>query len=102
MRNKLQLLRARLGELEKQHLKASSLEMKRKQMDKKAIQEQRQNLLQKLSILRNMTPILKEKGLIAIQRDRQNLQQPLRVLRDLTPNFKKDGSTAKCYCVREQ
>jgi HlyD family secretion protein len=89
LRNQLQLLRARLGELEKQHLKASSLEMKRKQMDKKAIQEQRQNLLQKLSILRNMTPILKEKGLIAIQRDRQNLQQRLRVLRDLTPNFKK-------------
>ena len=39
--------------------------------------------------MHDLTPVLREKGLVSIQRDRFNLQQRLQVMRGLLPTFKK-------------
>lgn len=61
----------------------------RKDLDEKAIQQQRQTLLESLQAVKSLTPILRERGLLSIRRDRQNLQQRLQALRDLLPTLKK-------------
>ncbi len=89
LRKQLQLVRAKLVQLEEQDRNASSLQVQRQQLDRKAIQEQRLTLKQKLKIVQDLTPILREKGLVSIQRERQNLQQRLQILRGLLPTYKK-------------
>ncbi|KYC40650.1 NHLP bacteriocin system secretion protein [Scytonema hofmannii PCC 7110] len=89
LRKQLQLVRAKLVQLEEQDRNASSLQVQRQQLDRKAIQEQRLSLKQKLKIVQDLTPILREKGLMSIQRERQNLQQRLQILRGLLPTYKK-------------
>lgn len=89
LRKQLQLARAKLVQLEEQDRNASSLQVQRQQLDTKAIQEQRLTLEQRLKIVQDLTPILREKGLVSIQRERQNLQQRLQTLRGLLPTYKK-------------
>lgn len=89
LRKQLQLERAKLAELQAQNQNASSLQGQRSELDKKAIQQQRQTLQQSLRDAQAVTPILKEKGLESIQRDRQNLQQRLQAFQELAPTFKK-------------
>ncbi|KAB8315267.1 NHLP bacteriocin system secretion protein [Tolypothrix campylonemoides VB511288] len=89
LRKQLQLARAKLVQLEEQDRNASSLQVQRQQLDTKAIQEQRLTLEQRLKIVQDLTPILREKGLVSIGRERQNLQQRLQTLRGLLPTYKK-------------
>lgn len=89
LRKQLQLQRAKLAQLEEQDRNTSSVQGQRKDLDRKAIQEQRQSLQQRLKIVQDLTPILREKGLVSIQGDRQNVQQRLRSLQGLLPTFKK-------------
>ena len=70
LRKQLQLARAKLVQLEEQDRNASSLQVQRNDLDKKAIQEQRLTLQQRLKIVQDLTPILREKGLVSIGRDR--------------------------------
>ena len=89
LRKQLQLARAKLVQLEQQDRNASSLLVQRQQLDTKAIQEQRLTLQQRLKIVQDLTPILREKGLVSIQRERQNLQRRLQTLQGLLPTYKK-------------
>ncbi|HAA30895.1 MAG TPA: NHLP bacteriocin system secretion protein [Cyanobacteria bacterium UBA8553] len=89
LRKQLQQQRNKLTELQSQDLAVSSLQMQRTDLDKKAIQQQRQTLQQSLQATQAVTPILREKGLVAIGRDRQTLQQRLKTFQELVPTFKQ-------------
>lgn len=89
LRKQLQLARAKLVQLEEQDRNASSLQVQGNDLDKKAIQEQRLSLQQRLKIVQDLTPILREKGLVSIGRDRQNIQRRLQTLQGLLPTHKK-------------
>ena len=89
LRKQLQLQRAKLAELEEQDRNTNLVQVQRQKLDKKAIQEQRQSLQQRLKIVQDLTPILREKGLVSIQRDRQNVKRRLQSLQELLPTFKK-------------
>lgn len=89
LRKQLQLARAKLAQLQGQDRNVSSLQVQRNDLDKKAIQQQRQTLQQSLQAVQDLTPILREKGLESIRRDRANLQQRLQTIRGLLPTLKK-------------
>jgi HlyD family secretion protein len=89
LRKQLQLARAKLAQLEEQDRNTSSLQTQRQVLDKKSIQEQRYTLQQRLKIIQDLAPMLREKGLVSIQRDRQNVQQRLQILQELLPTYKK-------------
>ncbi len=89
LRKQLQLARAKLGQLEQQDRNANSLLVQRQQLDKKAVEEQRLTLQQRLKIVQDLTPVLREKGLVSIGRDRENLQRRLQTLQGLLPTYKK-------------
>ncbi len=89
LRKQLQLQRAKLTQLEEQDRNANSLQVQRNGLDKKASLQQRQNLQYSLKTVQDLTPVLREKGLVSIQRDRFNLQQRLQVMRGLLPTLKK-------------
>ncbi|BAZ52327.1 HlyD family secretion protein [Nostoc sp. NIES-4103] len=85
----LQLVRAKLEQLQAQERDANSLQQQRQNVDKQAIQQQRQTLQQSLQAVQKLTPILKEKGLDSIGRDRINQKQRLQALQQLLPTFKQ-------------
>lgn len=89
LRKQLQLARAKLVQLEGQDRNASLLQGQRQQLDTKAIQEQRLSLEQRLKIVQDLTPVLREKGLVSIERNRLNLQRRLQTLQGLLPTHKK-------------
>ncbi|MCU0535079.1 MAG: NHLP bacteriocin system secretion protein [Hydrococcus sp. Prado102] len=89
LRKQLQLQRSKLAQLQQQDRNASSLQQGRKNLDKKTIQQQRQTLELGLQTLQELTPILREKGLVSIDRDRENLAQRLQTVRELLPTLKQ-------------
>jgi HlyD family secretion protein len=89
LQKQLQQQRAKLVELQAQEQVLGSLQVQRNDLEKKAIQQQRQTLQQSLQDTKAVTPILKEKGLEAIRRDRQNVQQRLQAIRELVPTLKQ-------------
>ena len=89
LRKQLQLARAKLAQLHLQDRNASSLQGKREDLDKQANQQKRQTLEESLKAVKSLTPVLRDKGLVAIGRDRANQQQRLQTTRELLPTFKK-------------
>jgi HlyD family secretion protein len=89
LRKQLQQQRNKLTELQSQDLAVSSLQMQRTDLDKKAIQQQRQTLQQSLQATQAVTPILREKGIDALRSDRQNLRQRLLAFQELVPTLKQ-------------
>ncbi|MUG91967.1 NHLP bacteriocin system secretion protein [Scytonema sp. UIC 10036] len=93
LRKQLQLARTKLAQLEQQDRNTSSIQAQRQNLDRKAIAEQRYSLQQRLKIVRELTPTLREKGLVSIQRERENLQARLKTLENLLPTYKKRWDT---------
>lgn len=89
LRKQLQLARAKLAQLHLQDRNASSLQGKREDLDKQANQQKRQTLEESLKAVKSLTPVLRDKGLVAIGRDRANQQQRLQTTRELLPTYKK-------------
>lgn len=89
LQKQLQLARAKLTQLEDQDRNANLLQTQRQDLDKKSFQELRLTLQQRLKIVQDLTPILREKGLVSIQGDRQSLQKRLQTLQGLLPTHKK-------------
>jgi HlyD family secretion protein len=89
LQKQLQLGRGKLAQLQSQDRNASSLLGQRQDLDRIAIAQQRQSLLQSLQTVQSLTPILRDKGLVSIGRDRTSLQQRLQTTRELLPTFKK-------------
>lgn len=88
LKDQLISAKSKLAQLQSQNSEANSVQTQRKKQDLRAIQEQRQTLEQRLQIVTDLTPTLKEKGLSAIQAQRQNLQQRQQTLEGLRPTFK--------------
>jgi HlyD family secretion protein len=93
LRKQLQLAKAKLAQLQAQNRDANSLQMRRINQEKRAIQEQHQTLQLRLKVVRELTPVLREKGLVSIRRDRLNLHKRLQKLQELLPTFKKRLAT---------
>jgi HlyD family secretion protein len=89
LQKKLELLRAKLTQLQEQDRNANSLRSQRTVLDEDAIQQQRQALEQSLTATQSVTPILREKGLDSIQQERLSLQGQLQTSHDLLPTFKQ-------------
>ena len=89
LQDKLKLARVKLAQLQEQDQNANSLQLQRTVLDKGAIGQQRQALLQTLKTTQSLTPILRSKGLESIRQERQNLQEQLQTTRDLMPTFKE-------------
>ncbi|WP_414543916.1 NHLP bacteriocin system secretion protein [Nostoc sp. CCY0012] len=89
LRKQLQLAQAKLAQLKEQDHNSSLIQIQRQQLDTKAIEEQRLTLQQRLKIMQDLTPVLKEKGLVSIERDRVNLERRLQILQELLPTYQK-------------
>ena len=83
----LELAYAKLAQLEQQKSEADKVQKQRKRQDLQAITEQRDTLQQRLQILVDLTPTLKDKGISAIQRQRENLKQRQATLEELRPTY---------------
>ncbi|MEH2151800.1 NHLP bacteriocin system secretion protein [Nostoc sp.] len=89
LQDKLKLARVKLTQLQEQDQNANSLQLQRTVLDKGAIGQQRQALLQTLKTTQSLTPILRDKGLESIRQERQTLLEQLQTTRDLIPTFKE-------------
>ncbi|WP_341530021.1 NHLP bacteriocin system secretion protein [Nostoc sp. UHCC 0302] len=85
----LQLVRDKLTQLQQQGRDVNSLQQRRQDVDKQAIEQQRQSLQQNLLSTKKLTSILKEKGLDSIRQDRISQIQSLEVALQLLPTFKQ-------------
>ncbi len=89
LQEKLNLARGKLSQLQEQDRTATSLQFQRTVLDKGALQQQRQALLQSLETTQAIAPILREKGLDSIRQERQTLLQQLQTTRELVPTFQQ-------------
>jgi HlyD family secretion protein len=89
LRKQLELAQNKLVQLQKQDQELNSLQTQRRNSDLESISEQRQASEQRLKILEELTPTLRDKGLISIKRDRQAAEARLATLRELLPTFKQ-------------
>ncbi len=96
----LERSKAKLVQLRGQNSEANSVQTQRNDQDSQAIQDQRQSLEQRLQIVQDLTPTLKDKGLLAIQSQRQNLQKRQQTLEELEPTFKKRFETRQTLFKR--
>ena len=89
LQKQLQQQRVKLTELEAQNQNANSLQSSRSELETKAIQQQRQNLQQRLQEAQSLTPIIRDKNIGAVKLQRQNLQQRLQEAKTLAPTLKE-------------
>jgi HlyD family secretion protein len=89
LRKQLELAQNKLVQLQKQDQDLSLLQTQRRNSDLVSLSQQRQASEQRLEILEELTPTLRDKGLISIKRDRQTTLTRLSTLRELLPTFKK-------------
>ena len=89
LNEQLELAQDKLDQLQRQDRDASSLQTERGRREKTAASEQREALNQRLKILQDLTPLLREKGLMSIRSERLTLESRLAKLRELTPIFDK-------------
>lgn len=93
LQKRLSRSEAKLAQLQNQNSEASFVQTQRSGKESIAIAEQRQSLEERLRIIEDLTPTLKEKGLSAIQSQRLNLQKRQQTLTNLGPTFKKRFET---------
>jgi HlyD family secretion protein len=89
LRKQLELAQAKLVQLQGQDRDVALLQTQKSDRDLQSIFEQSQTLEQKLAILTELTPTLRDKGLVSIKRDRQALTMRLKTLRELLPTYQK-------------
>ncbi len=89
----LELAYAKLAQLEGQKSKFEQVQKQRKKQESQAIAQQRETLEQRLQILVDLTPTLKDKGISAIQRQRENLQQRQATLEGLRSTYQQRFET---------
>ncbi len=89
LRQQLEQERSKLAQFQAQDRDASSLQGQRNDLDTQTLQQQRQTLRQSLQATQDVSPILREKGLLAIQENRRNLRQRVNAFRELVPTLKQ-------------
>ena len=88
IRQQLEQERAKLAELKRQDLAASSLELERTKLEIATIEKQQINKQQSLDHVLRLTPILKEQKIEAIKQQRMSLQQQLGDAKRINAVFK--------------
>ncbi|MEH2326467.1 MAG: NHLP bacteriocin system secretion protein [Nostoc sp.] len=89
LNKELQQQRDKLIQLQVQDRSISLLQSQSSEQEKNAIEKQHLTLEQSLKITQSLTPVIKEKALVALQVSRQNLQQRLQTLEVLLPTYKQ-------------
>ncbi|NEP00117.1 MAG: NHLP bacteriocin system secretion protein [Symploca sp. SIO2E9] len=85
IKQKLELERAKLAQLQEQEYNASQLQNQRSDLEVGALQQEATSKQQRLQNAQALTPVLQEQGIEAIKQQRTSLQQRLRDAQDLTP-----------------
>ena len=89
----LRLAQSKLSQLQGQDSDANSLQSTRSKQEKTAIAEQRLTLQQRLKILNDLTPLLRDKGLTSIRSERVTLETRLQKLQELAPTYEQRLAT---------
>jgi HlyD family secretion protein len=89
IKKQLQQQRDKLVELQAQDRDAKLLQYQRTQLAKVAIAQQRQGIWQNLRVTQELSPILRDKGLLALEQQRLDLRQRLRDSQALAPTLKE-------------
>lgn len=88
LQQQLELARRKLADLTFHDEAANIVEQHRQQLDRAAIEEQRQALQNSLNTVQDLMPEIRSKGLESIQRERQALSDRLQTLRATLPTYK--------------
>lgn len=112
LQNQLQQQRKKLAELESQNQGADSLQSLRQQQELRTIAQQRESIQQRLLQIQSITPIYKERGLLAIQQQKQSLLQSRAAAASASPTqqeiykglkkLQTQGAVSKQVLLREQ
>ncbi len=94
IRQKLQLEKEKLAQLQGQEQKADTLQIQRTNLEIKAIQQEQASKRQRLEDALNLSPILKDREIKAIKQERASLQQQLSDIQVLTPTLRDKGIKA--------
>ncbi|MEH1870157.1 NHLP bacteriocin system secretion protein [Nostoc sp.] len=89
LNKELQQQRDKLIQLQVQDRSISLLQSQSSDQENKSIDKQHLTLEQSLKITQSLTPVIKEKALVALQLNRQNLQRRLQTLQVLLPTYKQ-------------
>ena len=89
LRKQLELAKDKSQQLRSQNDNAESIQNQRQDLDREAIEQQRQTLQERLHLTESLAPILRTKGLESIQSDRASQQERLTNVQQLLPTFKK-------------
>ncbi|MBD2181934.1 NHLP bacteriocin system secretion protein [Planktothrix sp. FACHB-1355] len=92
LKQKRQLEVAKLQELQRQDLQATTIALQRRQLEKAELQQQRTSLQQRLKDTQALTPLLKTESTVSIQQQRENLLKRLQDMQTLTPVLKNKRS----------
>ena len=85
IRQKLQLEKEKLAQLQSQEQKADTLQIQRTNLEIKAIQQEQASKRQRLQDALNLSPMLKDREIKAIEQEKASLQQQLSDIQVLTP-----------------
>ena len=94
LRQKLQLEKEKLAQLQGQEQKADTLQIQRTNLEIKAIQQEQASKQQRLEDALNLSPILKDREITAIKQERTSLRQQLSDIQVLTPTLRDKGIKA--------
>jgi len=94
LKQKRELERQKLAELEKQDREASAIALQRTQLEKVALQQQKTSFKQRLQDAQSLTPLLKNQSTSSIAKQEETLQQRLQNLQSLTPVLRSKRSGA--------
>ena len=94
IRQKLQLEKEKLAQLQSQEQKADTLQIQRTNLEIKAIQQEQASKRQRLEDALNLSPILKDREIKAIKQERASLEQQLSDIQVLTPILRDKGIKA--------
>ena len=94
VRQKLQLEKEKLAQLQGQEQEADTLQIQRTNLEIKAVQQEQASKRQRLEDAVNLSPILKDREIKAIKQERASLKQQLSELQVLTPILRDKGLKA--------
>ena len=102
LKKQLQQQRNKLAELQSQNKAANSLEQLQTNQEKRAVQQQRQYLQQRIVELQSLTPVLKAKSSSSIEQQRQAIRQRFQEAQALIPVLKKRLEIRKYLFEKEK
>ncbi|AFY58623.1 NHLM bacteriocin system secretion protein [Rivularia sp. PCC 7116] len=94
LKQQLEQQRTKRAQLLTQQTDSFALQRQRTKLEKEVLVSERDSLLQRLKVARELSPILKNQDLVSISQQRQSLQQRLQRQEAVTPSLKTKSSNA--------